>query len=81
MAGRYLWRLFEDVSGLIGTGTNIDQLTTATAELTYNLPNWKFGAEYSWIAAWYGNNDAKGKVIDTHQVDNHRIVLTALFQF
>ena len=71
----------ENVSGLIGTGTNIDQLTTATAELTYNLPNWKFGAEYSWIAAWYGNNDAKGKVIDTHQVDNHRIVLTALFQF
>ena len=73
------WR--GNVSGLIGTGTNIDQLTTATAELTFNLPNWKFGAEYSWIAAWYGSNDAKGKVVDTHQVDNHRIVLTALFQF
>lgn len=71
----------DEVSGLIGTGTNLDQLTTATAELTYNLPHWKFGAEYSWIAAWYGSNDTKGKVVDTHQVDNHRFVLTALFQF
>ena len=68
----------ENVSGLIGTGTNIDQLTTATAELTFNLPNWKFGAEYSWIAAWYGSNDAKGKVIDTHQADSFVPVLITI---
>lgn len=71
----------KEVSGLLGTGTDIDQLTTATAELTYNLPNWKFGAEYSWIGARYGENDAKGRVTDTHLVKNNRIVFTALFQF
>lgn len=71
----------EDVSGLIGTGTNVDQLTTATGEITYNIPNWKFGAEYSWTGAWYGDNDSKGKVVDTHLVKNNRIVFTAMFMF
>ncbi|MBD8002062.1 hypothetical protein [Phocaeicola faecium] len=71
----------DEVSGILGTGTKIDQLGTATAELTYNLPNWKFGAEYSWTGAAYGTNTAKGRVTDTHLVKNNRIVFTALFQF
>ena len=71
----------EDVAGLIGTGTNLDQLSSASAELTYNIPNWKFGAEYSWTGAWYGDNDSKGKVVDAHLVKNNRIVFTAMFQF
>ena len=71
----------EDVTSLIGTGTNLDQLTNASAELTYNIPNWKFGAEYSWAGAWYGDNDSKGKVVDAHLVKNNRIVFTAMFQF
>ena len=71
----------DDVKSLVGTGTNIDQLTTATAELTYNLPNWKFGAEYSWCGVWYGKNDKKGKVVDTHLVKNNRLVVSALFMF
>ena len=45
------------------------------------LRNWKFGAEYSWIGAWYGSNDEKGKVVDTHLVKNNRIVFTAMFLF
>lgn len=71
----------DEVSGILGTGTKIDQLGTATAELTYNLLNWKFGAEYSWTGAAYGTNNAKGRVTDTHLVKNNRIVFTALFQF
>lgn len=71
----------DEVSGILGMGTKIDQLGTATAELTYNLPNWKFGAEYSWTGAAYGTNNAKGRVTDTHLVKNNRIVFTALFQF
>ena len=71
----------DNVKNLIGTGTNIDQLTTATAELTYNLPHWKFGAEYSWCGVWYGKNNEKGKVVDTHLVKNNRIVVSALFMF
>ena len=32
----------KSVTGVLGTGTNIDQLNTLGAELTYNRPNWKF---------------------------------------
>lgn len=39
---------------LYGTGTNLDQLVTAGAELTYNVPHWKFGLEYTLSSAWYG---------------------------
>lgn len=81
--GGYLKNLgaTEKVNGLIGAGLDLDQLATATAEISYNLPNWKFGLEYSYCNAWYGSNDEKGKVVDTHRVDNHRIVAVALFQF
>jgi len=71
----------DEVSSLVGTGTNIDQMTTAMAELTYNLPHWKFGAEYSMTTAWYGTNTSKGKVTDTYDVTNHRLVMSALFSF
>ena len=72
----------DEVSGILGTGTKIDQLGTATAELTYNLPNWKFGAEYSVCNAWYGDEfDAKAKALSSHTVLNHRLVMTAIFQF
>lgn len=68
--------------GTLGTGTTLDQLFTGTAELTYNIPHWKFGAEYSLCNAWYGDNfDSKAKAIDSHSVMNHRFVFTAIFQF
>lgn len=68
--------------GALGTGTTLAQLFTGTAELTYNIPHWKFGAEYSLCNAWYGDEfDAKAKAINSHSILNHRIVLVALFQF
>lgn len=68
--------------GALGIGTTLDQLFTGTAELTYNIPHWKFGAEYSLCNAWYGDEfDAKAKAINSHSILNHRIVLVALFQF
>ncbi len=70
------------VTAMYGTGTNIDQLANASAELTYNIPHWKFGAEYSFCSAWYGSlNPSNGKVVDTHSVFNHRLVAVALFTF
>ena len=68
--------------GTLGTGTTLDQLFTGTAELTYNRPHWKFGAEYSVCNAWYGDEfDAKAKALSSHTVLNHRLVVTAIFQF
>lgn len=67
---------------LYGTGTNLDQLVTAGAELTYNVPHWKFGLEYTLTSAWYGSlNSSNGKIIDTHAVCNNRIVAVAMFMF
>ena len=67
---------------LYGTGTNLDQLVTAGAELTYNVPHWKFGLEYTLSSAWYGSlNTSSGKIKDTHAVCNNRIVAVAMFMF
>lgn len=67
---------------LYGTGTNLAQLVTAGAELTYNVPHWKFGLEYTLSSAWYGSlNKSNGKIIDTHAVCNNRIVAVAMFMF
>ena len=71
----------KEVFNLYGTGTNVDQLTNASVELTYNIPHWKIGAEYSLTTAWYGTNDDKGKVYDTHDVSNNRFVISALYSF
>lgn len=67
---------------LYGIGTDIDQLVTCGAELTYNLPHWKFGAEYMFSNVWYGElNQATGRIGNTYPVNNHRVVVSALFMF
>ena len=72
----------KDVSTLYGIGTNVDRIMSGTAELTYNLTNWKFGCEYNYTSAWYGKlNHSNGKIIDTHSVGNNRVVLTGMFMF
>lgn len=70
------------VSKMYGTGTNVDQLLSGTAEVTYNLPHWRIGMEYNYTATWYGDlNPANGKIINTHSVGNNRIVASATFMF
>ena len=70
-----------DNKAIYGTGTNIDQLLNGTFELTYNVPHWKIGAEYSYTSAWYGKTQKNGKVTDTHAVANNRLVLSATYSF
>lgn len=64
----YFLRLYENlgtsdaVTNMYGTGTNVDQLLSGTAELTYNVPHWKLGVEYNLTSAWYGSlNHSNGK--------------------
>lgn len=72
----------KEVSKLIGTGTNVDQLLSGTAEVTYNLPHWRIGVEYNYTSAWYGDlNHKNGKIINTHAVGNNRFVASASFMF
>lgn len=70
------------IGTVYGTGANLDKLVSGTAELTYNVPHWKIGAEYNYTSAWYGAiNMNKGKVEDTHSVGNNRLVLSATYSF
>lgn len=70
------------VTKMYGTGTDVDQLVSGSAEITYNLPHWKIGLEYNHTAAWYGDlNTANGKIVNTHSVGNNRIVASVLYMF
>lgn len=60
---------------------NIDQLVSASAQFTYNLPHWRAGIEYTCASAYYGTMGPKGKVSDTHTVTNHRILGVVMFLF
>lgn len=72
----------KEVSSLIGTGVDVDQIVCGSAEVTYNLPHWRIGVEYNYTTAWYGDlNKANGKIINTHSVGNHRAVASATFMF
>ena len=70
------------VTEMYGTGTDVDQLISGSAEVTYNIPHWKIGVEYNYTTARYGDlNPANGKIIDTHSVANNRIVASVLYMF
>jgi len=65
-----------------GTGLDLDQLFATQFQLTYNLPHWKFGFEYTPSIAWYGTLDrTDGKVVDTHSITNHRILGVMIYSF
>lgn len=60
---------------IYGRGTNIDQLTGVNLNMTYNIPNFSVGVEYSATTAWYGDVNLKnGQVENTHSITNNRIV-------
>ena len=44
-----------------GLGTDIKQLVAAGVELSYKLPHWSFGVEYSSTSAWYGTSQAQAQ--------------------
>lgn len=65
-----------------GVGQNVDQLLTATAQLSYVVPHWKVGVEVGSSTAWYGTLDlSNGKITDTHSVTNIRGVATMMYIF
>lgn len=71
----------EDIIKKYGTGLEVGQEITVDLQLSYNLPHWKFGVEYSPSTAWFGTADKRGKINDTHSVTNHRMVFAMLYFF
>ncbi len=65
-----------------GVGLDVDQVMASQWQLSYNLPSWKLGMEFSTSTAWYGSLDtANGKITDTHHVTNYRILAVAMYIF
>lgn len=75
----------KDLTGkTYGVGLDVDQIFTANMQLSYNLPHWKLGVEYSPSLAWYGEEGArtaKGKIESTHSVTNHRVLGVLIYSF
>lgn len=68
---------------IYGRGLDIDQLLGINAGFTYNPSSaLSFGLEYSPTVAWYGDiNLSSGRVYNTHDITNHRVVGTATYYF
>lgn len=66
-----------------GVGLEVDQLFTTNWQLSYNLPHWRLGVEYTPSIAWFGTVDKAdgGRVHSDHHVTNHRAVVTMNYQF
>ena len=65
-----------------GVGLDVDQVLTTNVQLSYCLPHWKFGMEYSPSVAWYGDmNKGNGKIVNTHSVTNHRVLGVVMYMF
>ena len=65
-----------------GVGLDVDQVFTTNLQLSYVLPHWKLGVEYSPSLAWYGDRTlADGRIRDTHSVTNHRVLGVLIYSF
>lgn len=72
----------ESTAKFYGSGVDIDQVFSGSAQLSYNLSHWKAGVEYSVTSAWYGDTDlSNGKVKDAKAVTNHRILALLVYHF
>ena len=71
------------VGATYGTGLDVDQLFTTNWQLSYNLPHWRLGVEYTPSIAWFGTVDKTdgGRIRSDHHVTNHRAVVTMSYQF
>ncbi|MFI3266924.1 MAG: hypothetical protein R3Y15_07215 [Rikenellaceae bacterium] len=69
-------------SSVYGRGTDIDQLLGANVGMSYNQPHWSVALEYSSSTAWYGDiNLSSGRVENTHDVSNNRVVAVMTYLF
>jgi len=67
---------------IYGSGMDLNQLITASAHFSYNLPHWKIGVEYQASTASYGDTElSSGKIKNTQDVTNHRIFALFMYYF
>lgn len=61
---------------------NIDHVARIAPMICYDLKHWSFGVEYERTTIGYGTLNTKdGKVEDTHNVSNNRVIAVMMFYF
>jgi len=59
----------------------VNRLYRIAPHISYNLSNFKLGAEFDYTVAQYGTLQSNGKVIDPSEVNNKRILLSMSYLF
>jgi hypothetical protein len=59
----------------------LDRLYRIAPQVSYNLPNMKFGLEYDFMSASYGKLQQNGTAINNYTVNNHRILASVMYIF
>ncbi len=65
-----------------GVGLDVAQVMASNWQISYNVPSWRLGLEFSTSTAWYGSLDrANGRITDTHHITNYRVLAVAMYIF
>lgn len=59
----------------------LDHLYRIAPQVSYNLPNMKFGLEYDFTSAAYGTLQKDGTSLNNSTVNNHRILASVMYIF
>jgi len=72
----------DQISGAVyGRGTNIDRLFRVSPRIVVTEGRLSFGAEVESTTAAYGTAGSDGRVSDTHNVTNVRVLLSTIYKF
>jgi len=59
----------------------LDRLYRIAPQVSYNLSNFKFGLEYDYTSATYGNLERNGIPMNFYSVKNHRVLASVMYIF
>lgn len=59
----------------------VDHLYRVVPQMSYNLPNVRFGLEYDFTTASYGSIQSDGNAINPYSVNNHRVLASVMYIF
>jgi hypothetical protein len=72
----------DEIAGSVyGRGTDIDYLFRVAPRITFTQGKLSFAGEIERTTAAYGTRGTDGKVINTHNVSNLRILLSTIYRF
>ena len=84
MFGGFMKNLGADknlVALYVNGGGHIDNMWRIAPNVQYSVGNMVLGCEYELTTVAYGVPEAKGTVTDTHNVSNHRLLLSVMYNF